>query len=186
MMKGKIIIAAVLLLATLLSAQYLETPSGAAIRVTLTDTDTSSFYVLKPYSGAVYCAATAPTYSNFHGGRWSVLSTFSMKATASTGMAAGETDSLKVTCEALIQDHVNKAIVVDAALYFNATFGPLGEAALYSYYFDWADGSTYSQTIKDSNDNAFSRDRVIGWKITVIQANSTSGIGIYDFNLIFN
>lgn len=179
-----------LLLVGISLAQYADsfitTHANAVATVTLTDTASDTIYVMKSYRGQVYCSTTKPVFSTQPAfGRLSPMSAFSIKCVASTGMAAGETDSLQVQICPLYPDYIQKTYVTSQYTYAYLAGDAQGVLAFSTTTLDWTDGYDYYCGMKDTSERSFWTNRAGGYSFIIKQFDNESGIGVYTLNFFF-
>lgn len=181
-----LIFAALLFLVGLSNAQDLYPMQTASVRVTLANVEDDTIFVIKPSHGAVYCGLVPPSdFSAIRPGYYTPVKAFSFETNASTGMAAGETDSLQVKIIPIVKDYQAGAYTYATGNAVWAKGDVPASVTTTVTTIDWTDAYTYLCVLNSDDEDNYWRDRVIGLAIVVSQYDGQAGIGIYDFNFVF-
>lgn len=167
-------------------AQTIYALPNASVRVTLTNVSDDTIFVVKPSAGPLYLGLVPPTnFSATRTATFDPVKAFSFECNASTGMAAGETDSLQVKIIPIVKDYQagSYTYAVPNAVWAKGDVPASVTTTVTTI--DWTDTYTYLCVLNSDDEDNYWRDRVIGLAIVVSQFDGQAGIGIYDFNFLF-
>jgi hypothetical protein len=161
--------------------------SSPYLNVSLTNSDTATVYVLFPDNGGTwYLSESLPT--KYYSGTvrrplnwWSSGDAYLfVEPNASTGMAAGETDSLSLNIRPLVWDEYDQEFAEVA----DTTWLVLGQNGTYKAtsidYVDWDTGAEYGCLLTGE------LWPVSGFVIGIRQMDADTGIGIYTLSLFLS
>jgi hypothetical protein len=182
MMKGKIIIAAVLLLATLLSAQYVE--GSKNITCTLVNSDSIYIYVVRGTYGATDLDSVLTTLADVAPSRLVPPTGLLLEPTAGAGMAAGETDSLLIRVYPLMYDWADGEYAMASLPVWYVDFSTTGHLVPDRTALDWDSAAEYYVALSDST-GKYPFASCSGVVLQVIQMDNATGNGAYTIQPVY-
>lgn len=190
-MKLRAIVVGIMLLAAAVFGQgqpQFSITVSPYLNATLTNTDSTIVYVLFPDgNGTWYISETLPTNlyaaGNPRSTRWwmSGDAYLFLEPNASTGMAANETDSLTAYIQPLVWDEADAEYAIVDVDKTYLVFDTINDYTAASYdWLDWTTGQEYGAVLTGE------LCPVSGFALSLVQKNSTSGIGIHTVAVYFS
>lgn len=172
-----LIFAALLFLIGAAQSQHVES-GGRYLTAWQSGLDSVYIYIVRNAAGQIDIDSTLTVKGDVTPTKLTPPTGLIIEPNASTGMAAGETDSLLLRIYPMVYDYADGEYAVVLDNYRYASFGQVGELVATRTALDWDDGAEYYISLDDiSTTNPFAECG--GVCVQVIQRNSTAGYGLY-------